>query len=86
MWEYNSKSLILFVCGDGIAVCVEQDYIVCILGNINYVLIQLLYWTSLKQRHVYPVQKCVILPDVVLTVFCILKVSKRNLIILNNII
>ena len=36
MLQYSSKSLILFVCGDDIAVCVEQNYIVCILGNINY--------------------------------------------------
>ena len=47
----NSKNLILFVCGDGMAVCTEQNYIVCILGNINYVLKQILYWTSLKQHH-----------------------------------
>ena len=38
-----SKSLILFIGSDGTAVCVEQNYIVCILGNINYVLIQILY-------------------------------------------
>ena len=42
-----------FVCGYGIAVCVEQNYIVCIMGNINYVLTEILYWTSLKQRHFY---------------------------------
>ena len=51
--QYNSKSLILFVCGDGIAVCVEQNYIVYILGNIHDVLTQILYRTSLKQRHFY---------------------------------
>ena len=51
MLQFNSMSLILFICGDGIAVSVEQNYIICILGNINYVLTQILYWTSLKQRH-----------------------------------
>ena len=51
MLQFNSKSLTRFVCGDGMAVCIEQNYIVCILGNINYVLIQRLYWTSLKQCH-----------------------------------
>ena len=40
MLQLKSKSIILFVCGDIIAV-----------GSINYVLIQLLYWTSLRQRH-----------------------------------
>ena len=92
MLQYNSKSLILFVCGDGMAVCVEQNYIVRILDNINYVLTQILYWTSLKQRH-FTIQSCVILPDVVLRVFCILKLWYKkgnlclgNLIILNFII